>query len=181
MRRDRDYWAVVRLDFDYPPFVRTLEAAVRADAAGAHRAVYRADAGQQQGKPLCRRSPNSWPCRADSSCKLDPAHVVTLAKSEDGSPFSLPPDFTGTLAVRYIPRTATRNGEPVLSRPWRVTASEAAPCPWPAVDYSFAASQAPTSWTLDGWGDTEPWGTWTVGPVRGWCRTFTRFPTAAPC
>jgi arabinofuranosyltransferase len=46
-----------------------------------------------------------------------------------------------------------------------VSAAAARPCPWPAVEHSFAGSDAPTSWLLDGWGDPEPWGTWTLGPV----------------
>ncbi|MFI5020430.1 MAG: hypothetical protein ACHQRJ_02090 [Alphaproteobacteria bacterium] len=160
-----DYWAVVRLDFDYPPYVRTLEATVERDAAGGRRAAYRADAEQQQGKPLVSPLAELVAMPGDGSCKLDPAHLVTLAKTEDGSPLSLAPDFTGTLAVRYVPRTATREGEPVLSQPWRVTAGDAAPCPWPTVTHGLAASQAPRSWTLEGWGDAEPWGIWTVGPV----------------
>jgi len=162
---DRDYWAVIRLDSDSPPFVRTIEAAVQADGAGGHRVVYSAAAGQQQGKPLVSPLAELMAVPDDSSCELDPERLVTLAKSEDGAPFSLSPDFTGTLALRYTPRTATRAGQSVLSRPWRVTPAGAEPCPWPAVDYSFAESGSSSTWLLDGWGDPEPWGTWTVGPV----------------
>ena len=159
----RDYWAVLRLDHDYPPFVRTLEAEVGTDAKGARRLSYRADAVQQENKPLLPPLVTLEAMPGDLSCKLAGKDLVTLAKIAEGASFLLPAAFTGTLAVRYVPRTATRSGEAVLSRAWRLSEASAAPCPWPAVDYSFADSNAPTTWKLDGWGDAEPWGTWTVG------------------
>ena len=162
---ERDYWAVLRLDRDYPPYVRTLEATPRQDASGREVVPYRAEAAQQQGVPLLPPLAELVAAERDFSCKLAPEHLKVLTQSEDGSALQVPNGFTGTLAVRYTPRTATRSGRAVLSRPWRVTADGAEPCPLPVVDYSFAASRAPTTWELDGWGDTEPWGTWTVGPV----------------
>ena len=162
---ERDYWAVVRLDFDYPPYVRALAAAVRQEADGRRVFTYRADAAQQQGKPLLPPVAELVAQPGGGSCQLETGRLVVLAKSADGAPLPLPADASGTFAVRYAPRTATKSGRPVLSRPWLVTAAAALPCPWPAVEYSFAKSEAPTTWLLDGWGDAEPWGTWTVGSV----------------
>ncbi len=160
---ERDYWAVLRLDFDYPPFVREIETELRPGAVGGRAVSYHADAAQQQGKPLLPPRAELVAVARDLSCNLASERVQVLAKSEDGSALPLPDGFTGTLAVRYTPRTATRDGYAVLSRPWRITETAAAPCPWPGIDHSFAKSDAPTTWTLDGWGDAEAWGTWTVG------------------
>jgi hypothetical protein len=116
-RPERDYWAIVKLDWDYPPYLQPLpgaasDARVRLGVSpqpdGSLINVEYAYA-QQAGKPEEDSVIRLYRIPSDGSrCLLQEAPTTSSLR--------LPPDFNGQVQVSVTPRTATKSGQEFFSR-----------------------------------------------------------------
>jgi hypothetical protein len=110
------WWAIVKLDWDYPPYLKPLAGPTndtRVDTNVQHSPAGfqirpQFDAVQQAGTPLLPPVLRLY-YGEDQSC--------VLAETTDAPGFDLPPQFNGTVRVSVRPRTATAVGQEVFGKP----------------------------------------------------------------
>jgi hypothetical protein len=113
---ERDYWAIVKLDWDYPPYLRPLPGAapdarvrlsVGAEADGSAINVAYAYA-QQDGNPEQGSVIRLYQVLSNGSrCLLQEAQATSALR--------LPPGFNGQVQASVTPRTASKTGEEFFS------------------------------------------------------------------
>src|SRR5262249_24965673 len=121
-----DRWSIVRLDWDFPPFLSVLEGGefvtldASPDADGARlRVDYRY--AHQEGVP---EAGTRVTLVAQSPC----TGALTVSPFPAGArEFTLPRAFAGTVRAEVQPATATKVGPTYASRPLRIGGQ--APCP----------------------------------------------------
>jgi hypothetical protein len=110
-------WAIVKLDWDYPPYLRRLPGTqssryvqVESDYQPTAIHVYpRFDAQQQDGVPQTDPSVRVYWTSAANEC--------LLYAGNDASGIDLPLDFWGLIRIAVAPRTADMDGEEYSSDP----------------------------------------------------------------
>ncbi|MBI2756442.1 MAG: hypothetical protein HYX52_07015 [Chloroflexi bacterium] len=119
----RDAWAIIKLDWDYPPFLRPLAGAEglyvrpRVEGGGSQRrAIVEYQFAQQLGKPEVGTIVRLYSVRDDGARQL-------LREESGGVPIAVPAEFSGTAVVSVQPRTDTKSGEPYFSAPFTVAPS----------------------------------------------------------
>ena len=127
-----DRWSIVRLDWDFPPFLRPLHAEefVELHAASAGDDAIRVQIdyryAHQDGTPEAGTRVTLFAqarCAASEQASSVPAASVVAGARE----FALPPAFSGTVRAEVQPATATKSGPIYASRPLQVGSRE--PCP----------------------------------------------------
>jgi hypothetical protein len=116
----RDGWAIVKLDWDFPPYLgaRPAVTAAAAGAAGALEVTY--DYRQQDGKPEKSTDLEIWPiARNGATCALSKAPVAAAEAAGGIVTLSLPRAVSELVALAR-PRTETRSGAPFFSLPFHV-------------------------------------------------------------
>lgn len=125
---NRDGWAVVKLDWDYPPYLRQLSAVPMDDATrvavrtrqspATARITFDIDYryAQQKGKPEAGTMYALYALK-------DPAHgcaradeIEPVAQSPQRDNLSLPDTFSGIAKIGVTPRTATKTGREYYSK-----------------------------------------------------------------
>ncbi|MCP4005674.1 MAG: hypothetical protein GY725_15905 [bacterium] len=120
----RDHWAILKLDWDYPPYLKELDGrgnrvnlcAERSSGDLRVRVDY--EYAQQQGKP---ETGSSLQLYLLSESAEEPKR---LAQSENRSEILLPADFIGEIRAGVTPATATKTGEEFLSAPVEILGSQ---------------------------------------------------------
>ena len=118
----RDTWAIVRLDWDFPPY---LGAKPRVEGVAAGESVsltVRYDYRQQDGKPERQTETEIRPIsRNGATCTLRGAPLAAAKAVGGKAAFTLTPsDFGKDLVALVRPQSETRTGAPFFSAPFRV-------------------------------------------------------------
>jgi hypothetical protein len=125
-------WAIVKMDWEYPPF---LKPAPGADAqhpvaiavheqrsgpeTGAYEINYQYRYTQQDNVPERPPLVELLSFGNDTDCSARGTQVVVLSSSE-GSSLKLPGDFVGKVAIRLTPRSIRKDGQPYYSQIVRI-------------------------------------------------------------
>jgi hypothetical protein len=134
----QDRWSIVRLDWDFPPFLRPLPAGefVGLDVSTTGNATrLRVDYryAHQEGTP---EAGTRVALRVESRCN-GPEQTTSASAPVPPLPaapreFELPPSFAGTVRAEVAPATATKVGPIYASRPLRIGSPEFCPEASPA-------------------------------------------------
>jgi hypothetical protein len=146
-RRDRsgtDRWAILKLDWDFPPYLRagssssarvrvTIDSATRVGGSARLandriRLTVLYDYAQQQGYPESRSRVRLYRVGAATPCTAGDEQLSLVQELTDKRVFELPGDFAGRLQVSVIPRTATQAGQEFFSDVVRLEHGVATPC-----------------------------------------------------
>jgi hypothetical protein len=112
-----DLWSIIKLDWDYPPYLRPLDGAptdmkVHAKLVPGDEAIgfsVQIDPQQQEGRPIIGLNyklyveTGYWP-----TCAVFSRRLIQL--SDNPASFLLPKDFTGCAQIGVVPFTATKTG-----------------------------------------------------------------------
>lgn len=124
----RDRWAIVQLDWDYPPYLARLpgsagetyvEVSLDRIPDGRVALVPRFIVRHQEGSPT-RTLLRLYGAGADNTC--------VLTETEDPSALVLPPNFSGRIRVAVTPRTGTATGREYVSDPIELGQSATGAC-----------------------------------------------------
>jgi hypothetical protein len=117
-----DLWSIVKLDWDYPPYLRSLDGSFletkvratlvpRADGIGF---AIEVEPHQQEGHPIIGAHYRLYVETGDhSACNVSPRHLSQVADSPAG--LLLPKDFKGCLQIGVVPFTGTKTGSEYYS------------------------------------------------------------------
>jgi hypothetical protein len=101
-----------------------------------------------------------------TSCDVKESDLKMIQANRDSSNLALPAGFKGSFLVRARASADIGGGKWKSGDLWTIKATPADPagilsrCPFTIAQGSFGAGGLPTR--QKGWGDAEPWGTWTV-------------------
>jgi hypothetical protein len=124
-----DRWSIVRLDWDFPPFLRPLqggefvalnawsngnETRVRVDYRYAH----------QEGLPEVGTRITLTAQSAQPHCGASEYNVALSAAAGGAHEFVLPPSFAETVRAEVQPATATKSGPVYRSRPLEIGSAD---------------------------------------------------------
>jgi hypothetical protein len=104
-----------------------------------------------------------------TSCDVKDSDLKMIEANRDGSSLALPAGFKGSFLVRARAIADIGAGKWKAGDLWSIGATPADPtgiasrCPFTVVQGSFGVGGL--AMRRDGWGDAEPWGTWTISPV----------------
>jgi hypothetical protein len=113
-----------------------------------------------------------------TSCDVKESDLKMIQASRDSSSLTLPAGFKGSFLVRARASADIGLGKWKAGNLWTIGATPADPagiasrCPFAMVQGSFGVGGLPMR--QNGWGDAEPWGTWTIAPEA----TLRPFPIA---
>ena len=121
-RSPRDAWAIVKLDWDYPPYLREkphVTAAAKGDSASL---TVTYDFRQQGGKPETKTELEIWAiARNGATCALQGAPLATAKGVGGRTTLKLARSDAGDSLIAVArPQTATRVGAPFFSAPFRL-------------------------------------------------------------
>jgi hypothetical protein len=125
-------WAIVKMDWEYPPFLKPVPGsdaqhpvgiAVHEKRAGlktgAYEITYRYNYAQQDSVPERPTLVELLSFENDTDCDASGLEGRVLSSSE-GSPLKLPGDFVGNITIRLTPRSIHKDGQPYYSRTVRI-------------------------------------------------------------
>ncbi len=166
-------WAIVKLGWTFPPFVRSLALTVEAGTAGAVAQVS-SETAQQDGIPVIPADVELLAERGNAGCVVHDNALTPIGRLAGSGALPLPPGFSGLVVARVTPRTADARGIPVLSNAVSVTSllDSTGSGTVAAVrifkcsgvrELDFRAVGDADKFETAGWAAAESWGTWTVG------------------
>jgi hypothetical protein len=128
-----DLWSVIKLDWDYPPYLRALDEsspAVKVRVAFVSHAdgiafAVETDPVQQEGRPIAGAHYRLYVETGDDArCDLAPRRMIQSA--ERPTELSLPKNFQGCAQIGVVPFTATKSGSEYYSSVMTIGAQDAA-------------------------------------------------------
>jgi hypothetical protein len=120
----RDRWAIVDLDWDFPPYLKPAQGAsqarpvaARVMQAGANRSLdVRYVYAQQDGMPEAQSDIELYKLiRWDNGCRIAATPAITWRVSGGAAALPLPQELNGAYVIAVIPQTETKPGQPSYS------------------------------------------------------------------
>ena len=116
----RDTWAIVKLDWDFPPFLGKRPGVTAAISGGTMMLTVTYDYRQQDEKPEQSTDIEIWPvARNGSTCELR-GTLLAATRSIGGKAIVTMPQSASELVALVRPRWRARSGTPFFSAPFRV-------------------------------------------------------------
>lgn len=118
----RDAWTIVKLDWDFPPFLTAEPKVTAAKTAGSLALTALYDFRQQEAKPEYRTDIEIWPvARNGSFCAVRGGSLAASAAKGGRTTLVLPESDVDTELIALVrPQTATRIGATFFTTPFRI-------------------------------------------------------------